>query len=441
MQRHPSLLLAGALLLTLGAPLSTAHDEAAAPSVSTSLGRRKLAFLIPNLYGPTGLTLPNQTHQAHFDSSFQQNFGPLNTAIATQLTSLPIPSPASGLVYSFDKSLGVYTRSARSFGPILSERADTIGKDKFAFGFSHQSFSFDSVDSLPLSRIPSIFRHIPNPTNPLFAEDIITAENFVDLRIGQFTTFLTYGIHDRIDISVALPLISASLGVTSNATIRRIGTGSDTSIHGFGTAGDGSQGQFSNSSSASGIGDVVARMKGNLLRRNNIGVATGIDVRLPTGDAYDFLGSGAPGVKPFVAISFSAGSFSPHVNLGYQWNGDSVLAGNVTTGTKGSLPDQISYAIGFDFGVTKRFTLAADLLGQHVRDVERIYTEDFIATNGVRFPNTRFANGNFNSRSGAIGFKVNPVGDLIASFNVLMRLTHTGMQDKITPLVGLSYAF
>jgi hypothetical protein len=416
-----------------------AHDDVV--SGGTSLGRRKLAFLIPNLYGPTGLTLPNPTHQAHFDSSFQQNFGPLNTAIASQLTSLPIPSPASGLVYSFDKALGVYSRSARSFGPILAERADTIGKDKFAFGFSHQNFTFDSMDSVPLNRVPSVFVHIPNPTNPTFAQDIITADNFVDLHISQFTTFLTYGIHDRVDVSIALPLISAGLGVTSNAVIHRIGTASDTTIHSFDGSGDGSHGQFSNSSSASGIGDVVARLKGTVLRAGSAGVALGVDVRVPTGDAYDFLGSGAPGVKPFVALSLTAGSFSPHVNLGYQWNGDSVLAGNVLTGAKGKLPAQVLYAIGFDYGVTRRFTLAADVLGQHVTSVERIIADGYKAADQSVYPNTHFASGSFDSRSGAFGFKVNPIGDLIASFNVLVRLSHSGLQDRVTPLVGLSYAF
>ena len=427
-------------LVSLGIFLSSPCHADDLPG-STNLGRRKLAFLIPNLYGPTGLTLPNPTHQAHFDSSFQQNFGPLNTAIASQLTSLPIPSPASGLVYSFDKALGVYSRSVRSFGPILAERADTIGKDKFAFGFSHQNFTFDSIDSVPLNRVSSVFVHIPNPANPTFAQDIITADNFVDLHISQFTTFLTYGIHDRVDVSVALPLISASLGVTSNATIRRIGTGSDVTIHGFGGSGDGSQGQFANTSSASGIGDMVARLKGNVLRTESAGVALGVDVRVPTGDAYDFLGSGAPGIKPFVAFSVTVGSFSPHINLGYQWNGDSVLAGNVVTGTKGRLPAQVLYALGFDYGVTRRFTLAADVLGQHVTRTERVFADQFTAANQTAYPITRFDIGSFDSRSGAIGFKVNPIGDLIASFNVLVRLSHSGLQDRVTPLVGLSYAF
>jgi hypothetical protein len=82
----------------------------------------KLALLIPGVYGPGGLSLDNPTHFAHFTSSFQSNFAPFNAAMARQLTSLPIPSPASGFTYSFDRSLGVYTRSAKSLGPILADR-------------------------------------------------------------------------------------------------------------------------------------------------------------------------------------------------------------------------------------------------------------------------------------------------------------------------------
>src|SRR3989442_2933577 len=116
----------------------------------------KLALLIPNLFGAGGLTLPNPTHNAHFDSAFQSNFVPFNTALAGQLTSLPIPSPASGFTYTFDKTLGVYSRSAQSFGPILAERAETIGKDKFYFGVSYQRFKFDSIDGVDLHQVPAL---------------------------------------------------------------------------------------------------------------------------------------------------------------------------------------------------------------------------------------------------------------------------------------------
>ena len=97
---------------------------------------QKLAYVISNLYGPEGLTLDNDTHRAHFDSSFRENFSPFNTALAAQLTSLPLPSTAAGFTYTYDPTLGIYNRSAQSFGPILAERAETIGKGKFYVGFS-----------------------------------------------------------------------------------------------------------------------------------------------------------------------------------------------------------------------------------------------------------------------------------------------------------------
>src|SRR5438105_12509643 len=86
----------------------------------------KLAFLIPHLFGQTGLVvdsearLPNgQTHSAHFNSAFQAEFTQFNVAIGTQLASLPIPTPASGFTYTLDPGLGLFTRSTKSFGPIL----------------------------------------------------------------------------------------------------------------------------------------------------------------------------------------------------------------------------------------------------------------------------------------------------------------------------------
>ena len=55
-------------------------------------------------FSPTLSTLPT------FQSSFQQSFTPMNTAVASQLALLPFASPASGLIYTFNSSAGVYTR-------------------------------------------------------------------------------------------------------------------------------------------------------------------------------------------------------------------------------------------------------------------------------------------------------------------------------------------
>src|SRR5690349_11238036 len=82
-----------------------------------------LATLIPFLYGPRGLIVDSDAplaggvdHSAHFNSSFQSEFTQINVSIASQLLTLPLPSPASGFTYTFDPTLGVFTRSTQSFG-------------------------------------------------------------------------------------------------------------------------------------------------------------------------------------------------------------------------------------------------------------------------------------------------------------------------------------
>src|SRR5439155_2865007 len=81
--------------------------------------------------------------------------------------------------------------------------------------------------------------------------------------------------------------------------------------------------------SATGIGDVTIRLKGNVMQGEAVRVAIGLDFRIPTGDARQLLGSGSTGIKPFIAIS-TGKRVSPHANIGYQYNGRSILAGNLT---------------------------------------------------------------------------------------------------------------
>ena len=118
----------------------------------------RLASVFADLFGPNGLVVNSEsvlpdgsTHSAHFNSAFQSNFTQFNIALASQLTSLPLPSPASGFTYRFDASTGTFVRSTQSFGPILTDRAETIGRGRFAFGFNFQHFSFDQLEGIDLT--------------------------------------------------------------------------------------------------------------------------------------------------------------------------------------------------------------------------------------------------------------------------------------------------
>ena len=405
----------------------------------------KLAFLLTQLYGPNGLivdsltVLPSgDTHSAHFNSGFQSEFTQFNTALASQIVNVPLPSPASGFTYQFDPTLGVFERSTESFGPILAERAQTIGSKRFSFGFTYQHFTFDTIEGLDLDSVPAVFTHDSFELRG-GREDVVTTMNSINTTVNQFTTFLTFGVTDGLDISLAVPLVSNDMTVISHATVRRIGT-TDPQIHFFRDV-DGSLGTeriFTAFGSATGLGDITLRLKAVVTR----GLALALDLRAPTGDEEDLLGSGAAGARPFLIWSAGGGAFAPHINLGYQWNGKSTLAGDPTTGESGELPDHAFYTVGADFSLGSRFTFAIDLLGQYVIDTPRVSVEEFHALDGTStFQTLTFQTDSFNSLSGAMGFKLNVVESLLIDFNVLFNIDDSGLRDKVTPLAGVEYTF
>jgi hypothetical protein len=241
--------------------------------------------------------------------------------------------------------------------------------------------------------------------------------------------------------------VSVNLAATSQAQVQRVGTcttsACNPAVHYYddGTGGFGALETYANSGHASGIGDIVVRLKGTAVRNDSIALALGVDGRFPTGDEEDLLGLGAYGVKPFVVLSMSQGRVSPHLNVAYLWNGQSVLAGNPATGTKDDLPDQVQYSVGADIGVTKRLTLAFDFLGTYIIDSPRLVRETFTAANGQSFPQIGFVTESYNLANGAAGLKFNPGGRLLIDFNVLFKLDSAGLRDKVTPLLGIEYAF
>ena len=415
--------------------------------------QEKLAFLIPTLFGPGGLTvnsearLPNgDTHSAHFNSSFQANFSPFNSALASGLASVPLPAPASGFTYTFDPNLGVFNRSTQSFGPLVADRAETIGKNRASFGTAYQHFSFDTLDGIDLGNVPTVFTH-DNPTAGTGRDDVITAQNAIAAEISQFTAYVSFGLTDHVDVSVALPLVSVDLAASSRTTVQRIGT-VNPAVHFFFEPGGpasspyGDQETFQKSGHARGIGDVDLRVKASVVRRPTLGIAVGLEGRLPTGDEKNLLGAGAFSVKPFLVLSSPHGTFSPHLNAAYHWNGKSLLAGNVLTGEKQDLPDEAVAALGADLGVGKKGSIAFDLVGRRVIDGERVEKATFTALNNrSQFPTVRFSKGSYNVIDGAIGLKVNPGGGLLIGLNVTFKLNDAGLRDRVTPLFGIEYSF
>ena len=408
-----------------------------------------LATLFTDLFGPRGLvvdslaTLPGeQLHSAHFNNNFQSNFKQFSTALVGQLVSVPLPSPSGGFTYQFDSSLGIFQRTTTSFGPILADRHETIGARRVSLGFAFQRYKYDTIEGLDLDRIPAVFTH-DNAFLRGGREDVVATTSAIDARVSQATTFITLGVTDQLDLSLAVPLIDVELKVVSEATIHRLGTTNELTHFFRQTDGEvGDRRTFTAAGRASGVGDLMVRAKMTMAGGATNGVAAGVDVHLPTGDEMNLLGSGTTGLQPFVIWSGARGNVSPHANASYKWNGSSVLAGNPATGERARFPDHASYAVGADVSVNPRLTVAFDVIGQYAIDAERLRSEQFRALDERSvFANVAFTRESFNVLSGSIGMKANVLERLLFDANLLFKIDEHGLRDRVTPLVGLEYSF
>ena len=425
----------------------------AAPAAAQSHPTR-LATLFEDIFGPNGLVLSSDdvqldgtNHAAHFNSAFQSEFRLVNIALTSQLAAIPLPSPGSGFTYTFDSGSGTFVRSTRSFGPILAERGETIGRGRLAVNFAYQSFTFDHLDGVPLVAVPAVFRH-DNAQLGGGRTDVVATMNTIESTVNQFSGAVTFGVTDRFDVSLAVPVVNTRLALLSNATIHRVGTGSNLAVHYFkdpnAIGGYGSSQQYFAEDSASGIGDLVIRAKTTLMKEGPRAFGAGIDLRLPTGDEQNLLGAGAAGVRPFAAFSSAWGPFAPHANVGYQWNGKSVLAGDVIGDVKADLPDQFVYAVGTDLSVNERFSVVFDWLGQRVLDSPRLLTTTFTATGvagTVTLPDITFEQVSYWSSAASIGFKANIASRVLLDFNMRFRVSDNGLVDRVAPLMGVEWSF
>jgi len=237
---------------------------------------------------------------------------------------------------------------------------------------------------------------------------------------------------DRLDIFLLVPFSKVTLKTSS------VGQEFDLTLDNKLIANFPSQPSFL-AGSASGLGDIAADLKANVLKLEHASIAVGGEVRFPTGDATNYLGSGAYGVKPYFVFS-RKGRFTPNINLGYQWNSKSVLATNPQTGAEQNLPSSFLYSGGVDYRVIRRLTLTAEFLGQLVIDGPRLQsTTESVA--GNTFTNAKPISSNYTMDNLGIGFKVNPFKNLVITGNTLIQLDSAGIRSKIVPLFGVSYRF
>ncbi len=359
-------------------------------------------------------------------SAFHTQSLPFNaffTPFGTELGELPTPAPA-GLVLSFRN--GVLQPSSESLGSIFSERAETIGKRRLFLGFTYQNFGFGSLDGVRLKQLPILLYYPP-------LQVYTATESRINVRAGQYAAEGAIGLTRTVDLSVAIPFERVAFSA---------------SVQGEEYGPGGATAQFTEyvPGSSSGIGDVTVSAKDELLDWKALRLAAGLAFRLPTGDELNFLGSGTPGVRPYVAFSsrpiLHRLPIAPHSNVGYQWNGHSILNTNAAGGKK-QLPPNVLYTAGFDVAVGRRVSFVADLLGQHFLNAPRFTGVQNVpipfAT--VSAPTVGTTVHGFTSDNLALGFKADTLRHLVVTANATIKLDNGGLRARIVPLGAVSYSF
>lgn len=454
MRRLRRMVVSLALVLTPSA--LWAQDE--------SLSNLLLKFFTPQ----RPLILKFTGHEAHFSSAVEarSTLNLLNRNIAYQLASFPLGSSSGGFTFTLDPSLGVLNRSAESFGPLFAERAVTAGKGKLTLGANFMHSTWDRFEGNELRTGDLVLSLTHQDTDasgdtltPVFEGDVIDARLNLDLTTDTTVVFANYGITDRFDVGVAVPFVRVDMNAVIHTTILNIATQQtvtlfhqfdpliDTGCGGNRITNDNLENDFCETGESSGIGDVVVRGKLGLAQGDNMSLAAGVDVRLPTGKEEDLLGTGAAQVKPYLIAGFLPKSkFSPHLNIGYTFTGESDLLGQ--------LPDEVDWTVGFDAAPASRVTITADVVGRSLLDAQRLRVRDrdfFYRRAGDPPPPFRrvetrpefFAEeGTMHLVLGSAGLKVNPFGRFLISFNALFPLSkNNGLQDDFTPVVAIDYNF
>ena len=181
-----------------------------------------------------------QLHGSHFIPSANASNATvisfLTNSIGSAVANLPVTAASGGSTFSFQG--GVPVRTSTSTGPIFAERAQTLGRGRVLATVTRSGLQFKTFRGVDLSNMKFTFTHanvdFPGCSQifngncallgvPSFENDVIDLglNLNVDLTVTSF--LLTYGITDRIDFGVVVPLVNTSMTGNSAAQIDPFG--------------------------------------------------------------------------------------------------------------------------------------------------------------------------------------------------------------------------
>lgn len=345
--------------------------------------------------------------------------------IALRGLDFPTTSTTPGFTYRFDFALGSFQREPVVTGPVFVERPETIGKGHLDVGLSFLWADSDRIDGGSFGLIAGDLSINPFGGGPPL--DLVTL-SLDDFSLKSFITGLsaTYGITDWWDVNALLPVIETTLGA------RGVSFRSGTPPRAV---------SFDNS--AFGVGDLLLRTKIRLLDGPLAQLASGLDLRCPTGTSEDFHGLGDVVVRPFLTVGRAVGSHHLHVSVAIDANADDLER------------SRVRYAGGASLQVIKGLSLLLDFVGSSAftRDVFTLHSNspvilppetgvDIIAVSTTTAGNTVTAaipRDDVVDLSAAL--KLSIADRVVGYAGAIVPLTTAGLQPGVAIAWGVEYTF
>lgn len=383
---------------------------------TTAVYGQPLDQRIPDLFGGVLATSisPRDVTDAQ-KPRVADRFRALSADLAAARSQAPIPSASGAFQFVWNPQYDSFVRQDASFGSSVAERAQTLGQSVGTLSLSYTHIDFDTLEGTHLSRVSDTQSALSDAfRNRLPVEDQIRTqddllETRINLKFGFDLFFLTaaYGLTDSIDVSLALSVNRAHMRANADAVIhdQNGDGGSYFTVQQKGVV-IGGTGECSTDfrcavdsfdSSAFGTGDLFLRSKWHIADTDYADLGVAGVLTLPTGNADDFLGFHDVTFTPWLIASKTFGRISPHLNLGYAFR-------------SGKDVSQAQWIAGADVLTFDWLTLAADFLGFH--DDKR---------DGI----------NDNVLQSALGFKVNPFGQLVLAGTFQLPLNRDGLRADV----------
>lgn len=362
----------------------------------------------------------------------------ISNFIESSLAAIPLTPPSLDAQYAGGEIVTVVT----AFTPIFTESSATVGQGQVLVGSNVSYFNLSSIRGRDLDNLQFAFGQNGG------GGDVVTATMPFNIDATVFTLYGTYGITDRLDLGVALPVVRLSTEVVETTFAvqgDQTGCAYDPGGAGPNCSGIGSAeisvplDLFSEvPETETFLNTVAVRAKYRFPSSLTVGsLAALVDMRLPVGRTEDnLLGAANFGTRVSLIGEYDQfDAFQPYINLGAQfWNGDNANSLSVATGFTQRLASKLFFAFDLlgNFEIEDSAFLSGidDDLSPEATEVER-------ALAGTTIPSA--------TRDHALNAGLGLQLAISPSFHVygsaLFALLDQGLQSNIAPTGGVSLYF